>query len=84
MLIILLGILTAIEITRLILSLVDSHRVKMLNQGAIKRAEVWEVEHRALRQAEIDDLKQMSRELGKAEQMLMEIMRDYGTKTKTS
>lgn len=76
MLIILLGALTAIEITRLVLSLIDSHRVAVLNRESMKRAELWDAEHQAIRKSELDGVKEMAKELGRLEQILAEFTKD--------
>ena len=62
-----------LEIVRLILAVIDSYRVKVLNSQAMARAEMWEAEHQALRQAEIDSLTEMAKDTGKMAQIVADL-----------
>ena len=59
-----------LEVVRLIFALIDSHRVKIRNKAAMDRAVEWEAEYQALRQAEIDSLKEMAKEAGRMAQIV--------------
>ncbi len=61
-----------LEIARLALALRDARRVQHLNAKALEEAKIWNAEHKALRDAEIADLKAMARDAGKLEQLIEE------------